>query len=484
MVASKTPTATPSSTLISPEDARKVMWLRYNRRPLGELLDEGYLDESRLAWAAANAYDPKLKQAAAVLRDELRRSPKATVGLFQRRGEASPSSLARHRFDGDASPLPAELPLLGNAPVTARNGTPLVEAKHPATSVQVGITLENARATLWPFAPYKSQPMGPLSETHQLALKDLGYAIDNAWDQRVRQAAMALLLMRLQQAIQEPPAAAGHLKVVSGGESYAQRQQYKLALAEGCLMGAILGAGLVLTIEWLNRLTTGQMTKPLSTLLSSSTGILILVIALAIVIGAGLLFARCLEKVTNYLDRQIENHRLGQEGEDRVAEIARLSLDGDWHLFRNVVLPGRNRADLDGVLVGPAGVWVLEVKTLTGEYRNTGDRWEVKRGSRWKAHRANPSRQAEDNAIRLANFLKADDIKQWVTPGVVWANPDSPLTVVNPAANVWPLDRLPDELGNLWHGQPIPEAKREAIVSKLSLLCQQRREEDANRRKS
>ena len=180
------------------------------------------------------------------------------------------------------------------------------------------------------------------------------------------------------------------------------------------------------------------------------------------------------DRVLKSLEKQIDNHRLGEEGEDRAVEAIRQSLDGSWYLFRNVVLPGRIRADLDAVLVGALGVWVLEIKSFNGEYRNIGDRWEYRRGSHWKASASNPSRQAEDNAIRLANFLKADDIKQWVTVAVVWANRESLVTVENPATRVWLLDRLPDELGNLWRGQPIPDAKREAIVSKLTKLCQRK----------
>ena len=54
-----------------------------------------------------------------------------------------------------------------------------------------------------------------------------------------------------------------------------------------------------------------------------------------------------------WLDRQIAAYRRGQQGEDRVVDAIRSSLDAQWTLFRNVVLPGRNRADIDAVLVGP-----------------------------------------------------------------------------------------------------------------------------------
>ena len=56
-------------------EAREVMWLRSNQWPLGELLDEGYLNLARLQWAAAKAYDPNLKEAARVLLESQERAP-------------------------------------------------------------------------------------------------------------------------------------------------------------------------------------------------------------------------------------------------------------------------------------------------------------------------------------------------------------------------------------------------------------------------
>ena len=100
-----------SSAPMTLDEARSVMWLRTYYKPLGELLDEGFLTQTRLEWAAANAYDRKLKQAAAVLLDWMKRAP------------VPPAS----------SPLPAE----------------------PLPAVQAGITLEQARATPWPFGPLK-----------------------------------------------------------------------------------------------------------------------------------------------------------------------------------------------------------------------------------------------------------------------------------------------------------------------------------------
>ena len=129
-------------------------------------------------------------------------------------------------------------------------------------------------------------------------------------------------------------------------------------------------------------------------------------------------------------------------------------------------------------LIGPPGVWALEIKTFSGEYRNIGEQWEYRAGRRWKLYKPSPSRQARDNAIRFANFLRADGIKQWIEPVVVWANRASPLSVKNPSVAVWTLDHLPEQLGNIWQGKTIPESDRARIIEKLTKLCQQPEDAD------
>ncbi|MBN1485505.1 MAG: NERD domain-containing protein, partial [Chloroflexia bacterium] len=96
----------------------------------------------------------------------------------------------------------------------------------------------------------------------------------------------------------------------------------------------------------------------------------------------------------------------------------------------------------------------------------------------WAARRAyNPKlRQARRNAGRLGRFLQADKIKQWVEPVVVWANPDGRLSVENPTVAVWTLDRLAEELGNLYQDRKVDESTQARIAEKLTRLGEKGRE--------
>jgi hypothetical protein len=425
---------------MSVEEARSVLWLRNNHRPLGELLDKGFLNGARLAWAAEKAYDLRLRQAAAVLLNWLKQSQ---VPQSQETAASPP----------DVKPLQA---------------------------IDPGITLEQARATLWPFRPFRGQPMGTLVATQQITLENLGHAIENAWDKRVRRAAVALAAVRLNQAVNEPAPPAGPLKVVASGRSYAERRQFLLTMVQGLVMGGVLGASVALLVQDLLRPRPAGATAALVKMLASPGGAIALVVAVLLLAGVGWLSAFLPNLAVKKLDRQIESYRKGQEGEERAVEVMRQNLDGDWTLFRNVTLPGRSKADIDAVLVGPPGVWALEIKNLSGVYRNVGERWEFRAGGKWKALRRSPSRQASDNATRLGRFFEADRIKQWVTAAVVWANREGALTVQNPAVAVWEIDRLPEELGNVWQHKPIEEATRARIIEKLTTLCQQRTDEEAD----
>lgn len=415
------------------EEAKKVLWLKSNPRPLGELLSEGYLTKDRLEWAAEKAYDPALKEAAKLLLNWQKQAASQSVS------------------DKKAS-LPSGIQL-------------------PS-----GASLDQARSTLWPLSPFKGQPMGMLVETKQLSIKDLGFAIENAWEERVRKAAMVLMLVRLDQVIKEPEEPAGFLHVISGGKSYAEYKQDQLTLIQGMILGGFIALVFAWTVWLLVAQQANKTHQSISNVISTPAGIIGLIIILAVFAGLMRLTTFVIDKIMDRLDKEKKNYRKGEEGENKAVEIMGQALDGNWSLFRNVVLPGRRKTDLDAVLVGPSGVWVLEVKYFSGAYRNIGEQWEYQTGNRWNLYKKSPSRQAKNNAVQLSEFFKADHVNQWVNAVVVWANQESPLTVENPSTAVWSLDRLQDELGNIWHSNPIPEAQRKQIIEKLSKLCEKQRE--------
>ena len=227
------------------EEARKVLWLKSNHRPIGELLDEGYLNQLRLEWAAEKAYDPHLKQAAKII------------------------------LESEKTPSPAIK--------TEEEKPKISKVQTPINSLEIDITLDKARATQWPFAPYKGQSMGSLVESKQLSLKDLGYAIENTWDEKVRRAAIALSLVRLEQVVKEPVSDAGFIHVVSGGRSYSEREEIRLTLIQGIMFGFLLVVMIILSILAIAPAFRSHPSGPsLSEVISTPLGALTLVIVLVL----------------------------------------------------------------------------------------------------------------------------------------------------------------------------------------------------------
>lgn len=172
-------------------------------------------------------------------------------------------------------------------------------------------------------------------------------------------------------------------------------------------------------------------------------------------------------------EKRMALYRKGQLGEERVLDMMYRVLDGNWWLFTNLELPGR-KTDLDMVLVGPTGVWVIEIKALQGRYRNKGNHWEYE-GRRWWPTSFNPTKQVKRNAITLSHMLRSQRIEQWVSPALVWANPESEVVLEYPDVPVWTLEHLPEALPEaLKQERQIGEERRSRIVELLSELARRK----------
>ena len=212
---------------------------------------------------------------------------------------------------------------------------------------------------------------------------------------------------------------------------------------QGAIIGFILGFAIMLEIHFISNLSFSQLTTPnyLQRLLLPLTILLIPTALILIVLN------KILDRWIGSIDKQIENCRKGRIGEDLTANIVQQSLNKNWSIYLNLLLPEKKAADMDVVLVGPQGIWVLEVKNLQGQFRNTGEHWEFLNGSQWKIAKQNPTKQVRKNAARLSSFLKAQGIdRTGVDTAIVWVNIEQKPKTANVLSPVWSLDALRDEL--------------------------------------
>jgi hypothetical protein len=136
-----------------------------------------------------------------------------------------------------------------------------------------------------------------------------------------------------------------------------------------------------------------------------------------------------------------ERIRAGIAGENLVAAELGRRLDDSWTLFRGY----RNRrGEIDDLLLGPRGLFAIEVKNLNATVHMDGDRWRADKYDRYGnlveqrviADRLgrSPSVQLNEPADELARFLAGRGHPVTVQRAVILAHARSRLgTVRNPA---------------------------------------------------
>ncbi|HEX5503028.1 MAG TPA: nuclease-related domain-containing protein [Thermomicrobiales bacterium] len=169
--------------------------------------------------------------------------------------------------------------------------------------------------------------------------------------------------------------------------------------------------------------------------------------------------------------RRARRFAAGERGEDALAAALARDLPDDYTLYRNLRLPGY-RTDLDAVLLGPPGVVVLENKAYRGEFVLYHDRWyRADSDGDLRPWRSSPTRQAADNAARLAAWLAQQRLD---------AVPVYPLVVLSsgvvreerrrPAAPVVPLAGAAPAILALPRARRLPRRARRACARALDAL--------------
>lgn len=171
----------------------------------------------------------------------------------------------------------------------------------------------------------------------------------------------------------------------------------------------------------------------------SSTNIIITRVAVGgTVIGGIALFLVCSIAlgVMGLHDRwvapDLDKHRSGLEGERMLPKYL-ASLDDRFYLINWVRLAGMD-GDIDHILVGPPGIFVIETKNHGWYVSCTGDVWDYKRverdGSVSNGHIRSPSRQVKANARHLREHLeKTLGYSQWVEAVVVFTHPKARIEI-------------------------------------------------------
>ncbi len=444
-------------------DARAVVWPFAARgeknRTLGALLDENRLTRQDLLWAVQEARNEEVRQAARLI----------------------------------------------------------LQATHRLTDVTM--TLEDARLIAWPFRRL-NRPLGKLVDAGTVRVKDLRRASWYAKDARLREAARVMLPVALerreaeqrkreaqreaqkerQQPVAPPPAAEPQQKAPapSPEKSSGQERERKPVRAPADVtpddraapndhiarpMPVIQGSD-YLANEVQRRYRQSALTAAVMLVLTLAGLFVVLAIIVIEVVNQKApalwlwpLVAILLLPLFWLSDRFVElwqeeqNFRRGQLGESEVARLLRMGLGGDWTLFRNVKLPG-SKVDIDMVLLGPPGVFALEVKAYTGNYRYAKQHFYRRSMMTWRRMQHNPGKQARAAAGVLHAYI-TDTLNEdvWVEPRLVWVGPGN-LTLEEPEVFVWFAGKLEQETERLRAlPRKLSAEKRAALSGLMRGLC-------------
>ena len=176
-------------------------------------------------------------------------------------------------------------------------------------------------------------------------------------------------------------------------------------------------------------------------LLLIAVGIILIIIGFSFMIR--LLLVAWIPFVVSILFlRRYYTWEAGIRGEKAVVRALR-ELNNSYYLLNGIVLP-RRKGDVDHILLGPKGVFVIETKNYSGKVICNGDDWYRRRWRERKSVRIDSvSEQARRNASDLRNFIQEHTrINTLVSPICVFVNPSVVPELKKPTLPVLRLEEL------------------------------------------
>ncbi len=163
----------------------------------------------------------------------------------------------------------------------------------------------------------------------------------------------------------------------------------------------------------------------------------------------------------------------GLRGEASVARTLSERLDASHYLFNDLrVRAGRTRAQIDHLVVGPRGLFVIETKNWRGrvEGRAGADRWTQNRGDgRPPVSVANPIRQVRRQADILGRVLASAGIgPEDMHALVVFRSPQTDLHVADADLPLLDPAEAARHIAGFTASRALPESTIDAVVNRLA----------------
>ncbi len=140
--------------------------------------------------------------------------------------------------------------------------------------------------------------------------------------------------------------------------------------------------------------------------------------------------------------RKYHIYNSGWTGEKQVTKLLTTKINDDYYLLNDLHLRGVG-GDIDHIILGPNGVFVLETKNWSGDISCNGDEW-LRGGKR--NFSGNPSRQVKRNSARIKQIIGNNpnlwSMGIWVEGIVVLTNNHATIHLSNPTIPILRLCQL------------------------------------------
>ena len=143
------------------------------------------------------------------------------------------------------------------------------------------------------------------------------------------------------------------------------------------------------------------------------------------------------------------------QAQQAVSERLNKSLSNDYHLLRNILIPGTG-VITSLILVGPQGVYAILPSPTGGVFRAKDDEWMTHSGGHFRPARPNLQQSALTAADLLLTYFHGlgYDLPQ-VEPVLMFTNPRAHVDTVHPRARIVLADALEHFAANLREQPPI-----------------------------
>lgn len=130
------------------------------------------------------------------------------------------------------------------------------------------------------------------------------------------------------------------------------------------------------------------------------------------------LFAK-FNKNHQWMRWQFGSFRRGTEGEEKAMQVLGARLDDSFTYIANYVNSAACSGDIDGIVVGPKGVFLLEIKNWRGRFRASGFDLYRYRGGRMYELYNSPITQIQANMEKLGKYFQGKGIQAPIRSFVV-----------------------------------------------------------------